>query len=232
MKKLLALLLTLAMMLALVACGETHETVEEPVVDAPNETPVVEEPLEVGESFDGSRTFEIYEIVKGNKFVMDADMFGAKMTMYRSGDDLYVDMNMMNVVRARILIADGVIYVFSREDNTYVSKEVGQEQLSQIEQMFDFFSEFLTQIEGATLIGTGLEEFLDEDWFYEEIETVDGRTVRYYFDNALLIGVKAEGMEIPFFVSGVLPEGAFDIPEDYEEDEIGDFDAIFNAIFN
>lgn len=239
--KLCSIMIIIAMVLSMAACSNENNNVDtEPDDPPPVPAPQQDEQTKrtgIDESMNGSRTLELYRILDGSTYYMKADFIGAKMSLYRDGDNLFTEVDMLGMARGDVLILDGTAYVRYDEPDPNAAdpraiKEVTEIELNKIEKLFLWFKESMMAIDGAVMIGSGNDTFQgEEDVYFEEIESGNEDKVRYFYKGNDLIGTEINGNQMDLVISGVLPEGILSVPEDFVADEDADFDELFNKVF-
>ena len=236
MRKILALGLVLAMIVSLAAC-KNDTSIQTPEVTPPAET----KSREINETMTGSKTLALYEVLSGEKFAMDVNFIGAKMTMYRDGDTMYVRVDLLGAMTGSVIISDGKITIFEEydgellenDDLTYTTRELEQAHLDKIFELFEWYRTEMMNLGGAIMLENGVSDaFRGRELYFERIESGGDDNVFYFFDeDDNIVGTIINETQMKFFVSPTIPEGAFDIPEGYTEDEDGDFEKRFFRMF-
>jgi hypothetical protein len=240
MKKMFCFLLCVGLILSFAACSGTStidtkgsqggdtETTAAATEAEPEATEAPTPPI--CETISGSRLLAAVALIDSDKFsyevVLDLpeeDLAGlgssASLKMYRDGDSftfLLMGNQVVFVVDRKVLEVDhGAQTVYYTEMNELVYENFLNSWIDQ------GLTSTWVKLDGAEMIDSGTAEFMGEELFFEEIKDGNDSVIRAFFDDEDLIGLLLENVggnksEIPFRVSANIPEGVFDIPEDYE----------------
>jgi hypothetical protein len=143
--------------------------------------------------------------------------------LYRQGDSFFI-----HVVNGddefKMIVIDNVAYNIYDESETCYFHPIDEEELE------DLLYNFLIDIEKVSYLDSGRAEFQGKEQYFEDFSDnmTEGRVHRYYFELYSLIGIAlfedgelAE--EFAVLISSDVPEGVFELPEDYEMVDVSMF---------
>lgn len=215
MKKLLAVLLTLAVIFSLAACtvdkGENGnaENNEQRQSEQQNEA---EEKLPEA----STKTLAFFQkFLSGGEYTMEMKTIAEGMTVTMKsaykGDMVYSETE-TDGVKSNMVMRDGYQYIIDHNTKSCIKMQIMDESLQNI---------FADEAENYnTAVATGTTEYNGKTYDYEEF-TVEGETVQYLFEGNDLKIIKANVMGTESIVEILsLTKGAdaklFEIPEDYQ----------------
>lgn len=232
-KKLGALLLVLAMMFTLAACGGEATTPPEGEQPAAGET--VEPPAEGDDgqevALSQSKIAKIFEDADKLYIIMQTEQdmgSGAgpevlDMLLAVDGDKYCID-NKTPSSRYTMIGKDGMNYVLTHSEKTYMATPGGEESgMSIAKAMFFLNDETLANVAEST------EELNGETYDVESVDS-EGLVTKYYFDgDKLVYFVVMDQVTEVLEYGDEIDESWFDIPEDYQLTDMselfGDVDA-------
>ena len=224
MKKLVALLLVLLLVLPLAGCSLLKDLVEGKVKDALSD--VVND---IGDAIDdnlpgdagGSLLDWMAEGTFSYDFTVTSEYDGERSES--AGSVAYDGGNMAisteqevegAMVKSRIIILDGQMYVIDDASQMIINMGKVSRELT---------GTIAVDYEDMTLIGSGEGEVNGRTLPYDEYE-IDGITTRFYMDGGQVYAIEstlteenAWSLMIISNASSKVPEGAFDLPEGYTE---------------
>jgi len=233
-KKLLAIIICLAMVLTLAACKKDDDTsLEKKTTEESTEVSVPEEVA-------SSKTFAIFDVFNSDRYSMKAPFStSARVEVHRDAENFYMFVEVLGV-KACVLVTGGKTYLYDEDQMLYDVRDIPSEKLDSIVKQFsDLFAVSPEEIEGLVLSETGMAEFQGRELFYEDFKASENaeEAKRFFFDGDDLIGVETVDLntgnktESRFFISANVPEDAFKVREGYTKDESGELYDIFNRMF-
>ena len=239
MKKLLAILLVLAMILSLAACdgekkdqdkndGDKGDVLDN---DQDDEDDKESDDRGVSDSSDSRFAKTINMVSENDVFAVEIGDDSYKIAFYRDNDNISMSMDFFGTEN-RAMVLGKTLYSFDAEEMTYFVVELDDEQYADYLDNYNFGGGFAEAYDFSmvTLVDTGEDEFDGEKREYEDFEGESGSITRIYFDGKDVVGLVDNGEPTPFSISFTVPDDAFDIPEDYEEVE-ADEDFDINEVF-
>ena len=196
---------------ALSSCDKSKTPAETPT-ETQTETPVVTpaEPV--------ATTAEARELLEGETYNFSTAISGGTIKVIRVGTNLYY-----NVWGNTNHIINGNKYQVEDDEKKAFYSPISDEQFEEQLRMFSAHSVFegLVYSAGGRVTDTGEAEFNGETLRYEEITGSDDVKRLVFFDDRGTVGLVQPGrdgemVELEFKVNRDIPEGLFEIPEDYE----------------
>ena len=224
MKKLVALVLALLLVLPMAGCSLVKDLVESKVKDAISD--VIDD---IGDTIDdnmpgdtgGSLLDWMVDGTFSYDFTVTSEYDG--MSSESAGSVAYDHGNMAisneqevdgAMVKSRIIILDGTMYVIDDTNQMIINMGKASRELTGL---------IAVDYEDMTLIGSGEGEVNGRTLPYDEYE-VDGITTRFYMDGGQVYAIEstlteenAWSLMIISNASNKVPEGVFDLPEGYTE---------------
>ena len=215
MKKLIAILLSLIMVLSLAACGGGGE---EPAggEEVNNQVENQEQQQEEIPAASTKTLAYFQKFLSGGEYTMEMKTTaeGMEMTMKSAykGDMIYSESEYAGQ-KSIMVMKDGYQYIIDHSSKTVMKMQVVDNSA-----VMDMFADEAANYE--TAVASGETEYNGKTYDYEEF-TVEGETVQYLFDGNDLKIMKANVMETESIVEILsLEKGAdaklFEIPEDYQ----------------
>ena len=212
MKKLLALLLALAVVLSLAACGVEKSTGDE------NPTMQSEQKNEAEEKLPEASTKTLgffQKFLSGGEYTMEMKTTAEGMTVTMKsaykGDMIYSESNADGMTR-NMIMRDGYQYIIDHNAKSCIKMQIMDTSMQ------NMFADEAENYNTAT--ATGKTEYNGKTYDYEEF-IIEGETVQYLFEGDDLKIIKANVMGTESVVEILsLTKGAdaklFEIPEDYQ----------------
>lgn len=211
MKKYLAMLLALVMVLALTACGETAAPQkQEDSAPAQEQTAPAQESSGETAAPAGSRmeVFVAKYIASGEGYTMVFKMDGNETTAAYKGDNMYMTFEAEGT--KAILIKNGdALYLLMPDEKMGIKMDAAPEGMEDISEEMDAQGDYTT----------GEMEMDGKSYYYEEYTDADG-TARYLFDGDMLryivatSGSETTQLEIVSVEKGA-DDSLFTVPDGY-----------------